>query len=138
MRMYHPEVAESAEVASQAVFDEVWAPRGWKVLDPEVEAVGAVLGRPITSLDDLTEEELATARRSLPPVLAADPGDSDAEARERREARREELDTTNTKDDLFGIVELRGLSVPRSAPKAEIIDAILIAEGLAPAAETEE
>lgn len=63
--MTHPEVGGLAK-ASLLGFRQVWEPRGWVLVEPEVLAVSGALGRSLTSLDELTREELAHAATFYP------------------------------------------------------------------------
>lgn len=35
MLMRHPNIAKPAHVTSEAVFEQVWAPKGWKLVDKD-------------------------------------------------------------------------------------------------------
>lgn len=119
MRMYHPNVDNSAEVVSRRVFETAYEPLGWLLVDPDVERVGNVLGKPIKSLDQLTPEELASALAALPvvppPVEDAPPD------------RATELDA-KTKDELIEIAAGLDLELTTRNTKAEIVEAVVVAE----------
>jgi hypothetical protein len=59
MKMVHPDIEAPAEVLNESVFNMVWAPRDWKLLDEPSEYAGDQLGRLVRdAAADLTTDDL--------------------------------------------------------------------------------
>lgn len=57
--MKHPDGAGTART-TRAAFDEVWAEKGWQLVDPAVAKAAALLGRPVDDISKLDKPELST------------------------------------------------------------------------------
>jgi hypothetical protein len=55
--MSHPEIEAAGEVVDLSAFRQVYAPRGWQLMDPATEFANNQLGRFVRSADDLTKNE---------------------------------------------------------------------------------
>ena len=62
--MTHPDTGGVARTTEEA-FRLVWEPRGWERADPVAAAVGDILGTDLTSIDDLSKEQLLEVAATL-------------------------------------------------------------------------
>lgn len=69
-KIYHPDVEGLGTVEDLSAYRQVWAPRGWQLLGEHESAASEVLGRPVTSLDDIKVDEwrFLLASRDLEPL----------------------------------------------------------------------
>lgn len=74
MKMIHPEIETLADVVDANVFNAVWAPRGWELLDGPETLASEILSKTVKRVSDLKVEELKAlvAARGLeyPPASA--------------------------------------------------------------------
>jgi hypothetical protein len=56
--MVHPEVEATGQVNDVAAFHMVYAPRGWRLLDPPTQFANDILEKFVRHLDDLDKDEL--------------------------------------------------------------------------------
>jgi hypothetical protein len=77
MKMIHPDIEAAADVLSRQAFNQIWAPRGWVLLDPAAEFANDQLGRFVRSTADLTVDEtralIATKGGDYPEADATGP-----------------------------------------------------------------
>lgn len=60
--MRHPSHGENGATAEwpKHIFDEIWAPKGWVIVDSAAAAATELLGKRVEKLDDLSKEELTS------------------------------------------------------------------------------
>lgn len=80
--MMHPDIESSAQVADLDAFRQVYAPRGWVLMDEATEFANLNLGRFVRSPEDLTKDEA----RALVATRGGDYPPEDATGDEAREA----------------------------------------------------
>lgn len=80
--MIHPAIDAPAEALDKATFNQIWAPRGWLLLDEPTAYANQALGKFVRSIDDLDKDEA----RALVSARGGDYPDENATGAEAREA----------------------------------------------------
>lgn len=57
LKMVHPEINASGQVVDKDVFNQIWAPRGWRLMDPATAYANDALGKFVRSADHLDKDE---------------------------------------------------------------------------------
>lgn len=99
MKMVHPDIEGPGDVLDRAQFNQIYAPRGWELMDPAAEYANDQLGRFVRSTDELTKDEARA-------LIAARGGDYPA-------ADADEAEVKNTYAEMFAGPQ------PRPAPATE-------------------